>query len=91
MIKKYSLTVSTKGEIQMKNQKVFKVVIMEDVKTSSLVWINFIKADSKKAIEDYINKSDCKMIHIEKVDSWEVEYLDKPVNELVNGEMIYND
>ena len=91
MIKKYSLTVSTKGEIQMKNQKVFKVVIMEDVKTSSLVWINFIKADSKKAIEDYINKSNCKMIHIEKVDSWEVEYLDKPVNELVNGEMIYND
>ena len=75
----------------MKNQKVFKVVIMEDVKTSSLVWINFIKAESKKAIEDYINKSDCKMIHIEKVDSWEVEYLDKPVNELVNGEMIYND
>ena len=72
-------------------KKVFKVVIMEDVKTSSLVWINFIKADSKKAIEDYIAKSDCKMIHIETVDGWEVEYLDKPVNELVNGEMIYND
>jgi hypothetical protein len=56
-----------------------------------LVWISFIKADSKKAIEDYISKSDCKMIHIETVDGWEVEHLDKPVNELVNGEMIYND
>lgn len=75
----------------MKNQKVFKVVIMEDVKTSALVWINFIKADSKKAIEDYIAKSDCKMIHIEKLDAWEIDYLDKSINELINGEMIYHD
>ena len=75
----------------MKNQKVFKVVIMEDVKTSSLVWVSFIKANSKAEIENYISKSDCKMIHIEKLDSWDSENTDKPINELVNGEMIYND
>ena len=75
----------------MKNQKVFKVVIMEDVKTSSVVWVNFVKADSKKAIENYINNSDCVALRIEKLDDWEVEYLDKPINELVNGEMIYHD
>ena len=75
----------------MKNQKVFKVVIMEDVKTSSVVWVNFVKADSKKAIENYINNSDCVALRIEKLDDWEVEYLDKHINELVNGEMIYHD
>ena len=75
----------------MKKERIFKVVIMEDVKTSSLVWINFIKADSKKAIQNYIDNSDCIMLRIEEVDEWEREYLDKPVNELVNGEMIYND
>jgi hypothetical protein len=75
----------------MKNQKVFKAVIMEGVKTSSLVWVSFIKADSKKAIEDYVNTSDCELIHIELLDEWESENTDKPVNELVNGEMIYND
>ena len=78
-----------KGDRKMK--KVFKVVIMEDVKTSSLVWVNFLKADSKKAIQNYINNSDCKMLYIEELDSVDVEYTDKPINELVNGEMIYND
>ena len=75
----------------MKNQKTFKVVIMEDVKTSSLVWVNFIKADSKASIEKYVSNSDCKIVHIEKLDAWDAEHTDKPVNELVNGEMIYHD
>ena len=74
----------------MKNTRVYKVVIMENVITSALVWIQFIKADSKKAIEEYIANSDCKMIHIEKLPEIEIEYTDKPIDELVNGEMIYN-
>ena len=72
-------------------KKVYKVVIMEDVKTSSLVWISFVKADSKKAIENYISNSDCVMLHIELLDKFYAEYTDKPINELVNGVMIYND
>lgn len=75
----------------MKNQKVFKVVIMEDVRTSAIVWVNFIKADSKKEVENYINNSDCIMLRIEKLEDWEIEFVEKPINELVNGEMIYND
>lgn len=72
-------------------RKVFKAVIMESVKTSSLVWINFIQADSKQAIKDYVANSNCILLHIEELDKWEIEYIDKPINELVNGEMIYND
>lgn len=72
-------------------RKTFKVVIMEDVKTSSLVWVNFIKADSKAAIEKYVSNSDCKIVHIEKLDGFDAEHTDKPANELINGEMIYHD
>ena len=75
----------------MKNTKVFKAVFMEDVKTSSLVWASFIKADSKSAIKDYVSRSDCRLLYIEELDSVDAEYTDKPINELVNGEMIYND
>ena len=74
----------------MKNQKVFKVVIMEDVKTSSTVWTQFIKADSKATIEKYVANSDCKIIYIVELDELETTYTDKPIDELVNGEMIYH-
>jgi hypothetical protein len=75
----------------MKKQKVFKVVLMEDVTTSSLAWGSFIKAESKAAIERYVNNSDCKMLYIAELDAVDVEYLDKPINELIDGVMVYND
>ena len=74
----------------MKKERIFKVVIMENVKTSSLVWVSFIQADSKKAIQNYINKSDCVLLHVEEIDELEREYLDKGIDKLVNGEMIYH-
>ena len=75
----------------MKNQKVFKVVIMEDVKTSSTVWTSFIKANSKAAIEKYVSNSDCKMLYIAELDAVDAEFTDKPIDELIDGVMIYND
>lgn len=74
----------------MKFSNVYKVVIMEDVKTSSTVWTQFIKADSKSAIEKYVATSDCKIIYLSKLDDVEATYTDKPIDELVNGEMIYH-
>jgi hypothetical protein len=53
--------------------------------------LSFIKADSKTAIERYVNNSDCKMLYIAELEPWAVEYLDKPINELIDGEMIYHD
>jgi hypothetical protein len=74
----------------MKKANVYKVVIMEDVKTSSTVWTQFIKADSKSAIEKYVSTSDCKIIYLSKLDDVEATYTDKPIDELINGEMIYH-
>jgi len=74
----------------MKNQKVFKVVIMEDVKTSSTVLSQFIKADSFSEIKKYVLNSDCKILYAERLDEIDAEYTDKPIDELVNGKMIYH-
>lgn len=74
----------------MKNSNVYKVVIMEDVITSSTVWTQFIKADSKAAIERYVDTSDCKIIYISKLDEVDASYTDKAIDELINGEMIYH-
>lgn len=74
----------------MKYSDVYKVVIMEDVKTSSTVWTQFIKADSNLEIENYVAKSDCKILYITRLDEIEVNYTDKAIDELVNGEMIYH-
>jgi hypothetical protein len=74
----------------MKKANVYKVVIMEDVNTSSTVWTQFIKADSNLEIENYVAKSDCKIIYISKLDEVDAEYTDKAIDELINGEMIYH-
>lgn len=42
----------------MKYSNVFKVVIMEDCETSSLVWVQFIKAKCNVEIERYVKDSD---------------------------------
>lgn len=74
----------------MKYSNVYKVVIMEDVKTSSNVWTQFIKADSKVAIEKYVANSDCKIIYLSKLDEVDASYTDKAIDELINGEMVYH-
>lgn len=74
----------------MKYSNVYKVVIMEDVKTSSTVWTQFIKADSKSAIEKYVATSDCKILYIARLDEVDATYTDKAIDELINGEMIYH-
>lgn len=79
-----------KGYKKMKYSNVFKVVIMEDVKTSSTVWTQFIKADSNGEIEKYVNNSDCVILYIARLDEVDATYTDKPIDELVNGEMIYH-
>ena len=74
----------------MKYSNVYKVVFMEDVKTSSNVWTQFIKADSNDDIEKYASNSDCKILYIARLDEVEANYTDKPIDELINGEMVYH-
>lgn len=74
----------------MKYTNVFKVVIMEDCKTSSGVWTHFIKANNNAEIEEWVSHSDCKIIYIARLDEVEAKYTEKPIDELVNGEMIYH-
>lgn len=74
----------------MKYSNIFKVVIMEDCKTSSCVWTQFIKAKNNVEIENWVAHSDCKIIYIARLDVVDAEYTDKPIDEIVNGEMIYH-
>ena len=74
----------------MKYSDVYKVVFMEDVKTSSTVWTQFIKANSNDDIEKYTSNSDCKILYIARLDEVEIKYTDKPIDELINGKMIYH-
>lgn len=74
----------------MKYSNIFKVVIMEDCKTSSCVWTQFIKAKNNAEIEKWISHSDCKIIYIARLDAVDAKYTDKAIDELVNGEMIYH-
>lgn len=72
----------------MKYSNIFKVVIMEDCKTSSCVWTQFIKANNNDEIEKWIAHSDCKIIYIARLDEVDAKYTDKAIDEIVNGEMI---
>ena len=74
----------------MKYTNVFKVVIMEECKTSSGVWTQFIKAKNNVEIENWVAHSDCKIIYIARLNEVEAGYTDKAIDELVNGEMIYH-
>lgn len=74
----------------MKYTNIFKVVIMEDCKTSSCVWTRFIKANNNAEIEKYVANSDCIILYIARLDEVDAKYTDKPIDELVNGEMIYH-
>ena len=74
----------------MKYSNIFKVVIMESCKTSSLVWTQFIKANSNDDIEKWVAHSDCEIIYIARLDEIDCRYTDKPVDEIVNGEMVYH-
>ena len=74
----------------MKYSNVFKVVIMEDCETSSFVWVQFIKAKCNVEIERYVKDSDCKILYISRLNEVDAGFTDKPVDELVNGEMIYH-
>lgn len=71
-------------------KKVFKVVIMEDCKTSSCVWTSFIKAEDKSEIKKWVLHSDCVIIYIEMLDEIDSLYTDKAIDEIVNGEMVYH-
>ena len=71
-------------------KKVFKVVIMEDVKTSSTVWVQFIKAENLNEIVQYVKNSDCRILYFSELDEVDASYTDKPIDELVNGVMNYN-
>ena len=74
----------------MKKAEVYKVVIMENVATSSTVWTQFIKAERYTDIVKYVANSDCKIVYSTSLDEVDAQYTDKPIDELVNGEMIYN-
>lgn len=74
----------------MKYSNIFKVVIMEDCKTSSGVWTHFIKANNNAEIEKWVAHSDCKIIYIARLDEVDAKYTDKAIDEIVNGEMIYH-
>ena len=78
-----------KGSNYMKYSDVYKVVFMEDVKTSSTVWTQFIKGDSND-IKRYASNSDCKILYIARLDEVEANYTEKPIDELINGKMIYH-
>ena len=74
----------------MTYSNIYKVVIMEDCKTSSCVWTQFIKAKNNAEIENWIKHSDCKILYIARLDIVDCKYTDKPIDEIVNGEMIYH-
>lgn len=74
----------------MENSRVFKVVIMEDCLHSSCVWVQFIKAEKYTDIKQYVNNSDCKLLYIRELTTIEIEFLDKGIDELKNGKMIYH-
>ena len=73
----------------MKYSNVFKVVIMEDCKTSSLVWVQFIKAKCNVEIERYVKDSDCKILYISRLNEVDAGFTDKPIDELVNWFFVF--
>lgn len=75
----------------MKYSDVYKVVFMENVKTSSCVWTQFIKSKGGFSdIEKYVSNSDCMILYVARLDEVESMYTEKPIDELVNGKMIYH-
>lgn len=74
----------------MKYSNIFKVVIMEDCKTSSLVWTQFIEAKNNVEIKNWVSHSDCTILYIARLDEVDAKYIDKPADKLINGEMFYH-
>ena len=57
----------------MKYSNIYKVVIMEDCKTSSCVWAQFIKARNGIEIEKYVANSDCKILYMARLTEVDAE------------------
>lgn len=74
----------------MKYTNIYKVVIMEDCKTSSLVWTLFIKAKNSIEIKNWIAHSDCIILYMARLDEVDAKCTDKEIDEIVNGGMIYH-